>query len=153
MSSPPSLPYRSKTIAAWLAVVAGASGLHRIYLHGVADKLAWAHVPLTALGLYGAERMARFGQDDRLSWILVPLLGLMLSQAMLMAIVYALTPDERWDARHNPGWPVHSTRWGAVLAAVAALAIGGVVLIGTIAYSFQRLFEWQVESAQVAPAR
>ena len=81
---------------------------------------------------------------------MIPLLGLMLSQAMLCAIVYGLTPDERWDARHNPGWPVRATRWGAVLAAVAALAIGGVVLIGTIAFSVQKFFEWQLESAPAA---
>ncbi len=142
----PPRPYRSKTVAAWLALLLGSVGLHRIYLNGPTDKLAWGHVPLTVLGLVGAERMTAFGQDDRLAWLLVPLLGLMLSQAMLFAIVYALTPDERWDARHNPGQPGRSTRWGAVLAAVAALTIGGVVLIGTIAFSIQKIFEVQLES-------
>ncbi len=141
-------PYRSKTVAAWLALLAGTIGLHRIYLHGAGDKLAWAHVPPTVLGLYGIERMAHFGQDDRLAWMLIPLLGLMISQATLLAIVYALTPDERWDERHNPGMPERSTRWGAVLAAVAGLFFGGAVLIGTIAFSFQKFFESQVESAQ-----
>ncbi|MFO1268417.1 MAG: hypothetical protein U1F67_17580 [Rubrivivax sp.] len=68
----------------------GAIGLHRIYLNGAGDKLAWAHVPFTALGLVGAERMATLGQDDRLAWILVPVLGLMLAQGMLRAIVHAL---------------------------------------------------------------
>lgn len=146
--APSRQPYRSKTLAAWLALLAGALGLHRIYLHGPADKLAWAHVPLTALGLVGVERMAMVGQDDRLAWILVPLLGLMLSQAMICAIVYALTPDERWDALYNPDWPLRATRWGAVLAAIAALLIGGVVLIGTIAFSIQKVFEWQIESVR-----
>lgn len=140
--------YRSKTLAAWLALVAGALGLHRIYLHGVGDKLAWAHVPFTALGLVGAERMSTLGQNDRLAWVLVPVLGLMLSQAMLFAILYALTPDERWDERYNPGQPPQATRWGSVLAAVAALVIGGVVLIGTIAFSIQKIFEVQLEAQQ-----
>ena len=145
--SPPAGAYRSKTLAAWLAVVLGAFGVHRLYLHGRADPLAWAHWPLTLLGLVGAVRMARLGQEDRLAWVLVPLLGLMLSQAMLCAIVYALAPDEQWDAARNPGWPPRQTRWGAVLAAIAALMIGGVVLIGTIAFSIQKLFEWQAEAA------
>ena len=140
-------PYRSKTLAAWLALLAGSFGLHRIYLHGLGDKLAWAHVPVTTLGLVGAERMSALGQDDRLAWVLVPLLGLMLSQAALLAIVFALTPDERWDERYNPGQPVHPTRWGAVLAAIAALLVGGIVLIGTIAFSIQKIFEIQLESA------
>ncbi|MFO1296858.1 MAG: TM2 domain-containing protein [Rubrivivax sp.] len=69
-----SSPYRSKTAAAWLALLFGAIGLHRIYLNGANDKLAWAHVPFTALGLVGAERMATLGQDDRLGEILVPVL-------------------------------------------------------------------------------
>lgn len=140
-------PYRSKTLAAWLALLLGSLGLHRIYLNGWLDKLAWAHVPLTTLGLVGAERMAALGQDDRLAWVLVPLLGLMLSQGALIGIVHALTPDERWDARHNPGLVPRPTRWGAVLAAIAGLLVGGVVLIGTIAFSIQRLFEWQLETA------
>lgn len=144
--SPAPPPYRSKTLAAWLALVAGAFGLHRIYLHGMGDKLAWGHVPFTTLGLVGAERMSTLGQNDRLAWVLVPVLGLMLSQAMFFAILYALTPDERWDARYNPGQPAHATRWGAVLAAVAALVVGGVVLIGTIAFSIQKIFETQLEA-------
>lgn len=146
--SAPTSPYRSKTLAAWLALVAGSLGLHRIYLNGWSDKLAWAHVPVTTLGLVGAERMSALGQNDRLAWVLVPLLGLMLSQAMLFAIVYALTPDERWDARYNPDLPGRTTRWGAVLAAIAALLVGGVVLIGTIAFSIQKVFETQLESSQ-----
>ncbi|MBL8289182.1 MAG: hypothetical protein JNL85_14470 [Rubrivivax sp.] len=140
-------PYRSKTAAAWLALLLGAIGLHRIYLNGSGDRLAWAHVPFTTLGLFGAERMATLGQDDRLAWLLVPLLGLMLAQGMLCAIVYALTPDERWDARHNPDRPGRATGWGPVLAAIAALMVGGVVLIGTIAFSIQKAFEWQAEPA------
>jgi hypothetical protein len=140
--------YRSKTLAAWLALVAGALGLHRLYLHGFRDKLAWAHAPVTALGLIGVERLVTLGQDDRLAWVLLPVLGLMLSQAMLAAIVYALTPDERWDARHNPGQPGTPTAWGPVLAAITALMLGGIVLIGTIAFSIQKLFEWQLESAE-----
>ncbi|MBI5717848.1 MAG: TM2 domain-containing protein [Burkholderiales bacterium] len=153
MSSSSAPPYRSKTLAAWLALLFGSLGLHRIYLRGAGDKLAWAHVPVTTLGLVGAERMSALGQDDRLAWVLVPLLGLMLSQAALFAIVFALTPDERWDERHNPGQPVHATRWGAVLAAIAALTVGGVVLIGTIAFSIQKVFETQLESAPIEPRR
>jgi hypothetical protein len=143
-------PYRSKTIAAWLALVAGSLGAHRLYLHGGRDWLAWAHGPVTALGLLGTQRMSAFGQDDRLACLLVPLLGLMISQAMLFAIIYALTPDERWDAERNPGQAGRSTRWAPVLAAIAALLLGGVVLIGTIAFSIQKFFEWRFEPASAA---
>jgi len=142
--------YRSKTVATWLGVTAGALGAQRFYLHGARDALAWLHLPPTLLGLWGAWRMEVLGQDDHLAWLLVPLLGAMLSIAMLAAIVSALTPDERWDARHNPGLPSRSTRWGPVLGAVAALLAGGIVLMGTIAFAGQRFFEWQQASAVAA---
>lgn len=135
--------YRSKALATWLAVLAGALGAQRFYLHDMRDALAWAHLPPTVLGLWGAWRMHTLGQDDRLAWVLVPLLGLMLSLGMLAAIVSGLTPDARWDARHNPGLPSRATGWLPVLGVIAALMLGGITLMGTIAFSGQRFFEWQ----------
>lgn len=146
------MSYRSKTVAAWLALLGGALGLHRLYLHGLRDRVAWAHWPPTVAGLLGVERMWALGQDDRASWVLIPLLGLMISQAALTAIVYALTPDEAWAARRNPGQPVVATGWGPVLAAITALLLGGGVLMGTIAFSGQKFFEWQLEGRAGAAA-
>ena len=145
--------YRSKTLAAWLALLLGSLGLHRLYLRGFGDVLAWLHPVATAVGVLGVHRLRSLGQDDMLAWLLVPVLGLMLSQAMLLAIIYALTPDVRWDARHNPGQPVTATTWGPVFAAVLGLLLGGGVLMGTIAYSGQKFFEWQFQDTQTAPAR
>jgi len=143
------MAYRSKTLAAWLALLAGCLGAHRFYLRGFGDRLAWLYWPPTLLGLWGVLRMRALGQDDRLAWALIPLLGLALSAAMLAAIVLALTADEEWDSRHNPGHAVVRTGWGPVLAAIAALALGGVVLMGTIAFGIQRFFEWQLEPPPV----
>ncbi len=140
------MAYRSKTLAAWLAVLLGAFGAHRLYLRGLRDLGAWAYWPPTLLGLWGVLRMRELGQDDHLAWLLIPLLGLTLSAAMLAAIVLALTADEKWAARHNPGREPVASGWGAVLAAIAALALGGVVLMGTIAFGLQKLFEWQLEA-------
>ena len=139
--------YRSKSVATWLAIVLGTLGIHRFYLHGLGDKLGWLHPLPTAIGLIGATRMRDLGQNDGLAWILVPVLGLMISQAMLCAIVYALTPDEKWDARHNPGVAPHATAWAPVLGAILALMLGGGVLMGTIAFSGQKFFEWQLAPA------
>ena len=139
------IAYRSKTVATWLALLVGALGIHRFYLHGGRDRLGWLHPLPTLTGLVGVLRMRNLGQDDHLAWLLIPLIGLMLSQAMLCAIVYGLTPDEKWDARHNPGQPTHATRWAPVLGAIAALAVGGAVLMGTIAFTGQKIFEWQAE--------
>jgi hypothetical protein len=140
--------YKSKTLATWLALLGGSLGLHRLYLHGGRDVWAWLHPWPTLAGLAGVRRMLEHGQDDRLAWLLLPLLGLMLAQAALCAIIYGLTPDERWDARHNAGAPVHPTAWGPVLGVIAALMIGATALMATIAFSGQRYFEWQVDEAR-----
>jgi hypothetical protein len=142
------MAYKSKTLATWIALLGGSLGLHRFYLKGGRDVLAWLHPVPTLAGLVGVQRMLELGQDDKMAWLLLPLLGLMLAQAALCAIVYGLTPDERWDARHNPGAPVHATGWGPVLGVIAALMIGATALISTIAFSGQRYFEWQVEASR-----
>lgn len=139
--------YRSKTAAAWWAIAGGSLGAHRFYLHGSRDLWAWLHPLPTLIGLYGLRRVQVWGQDDHLAWLLVPLLGLMIAQAMLFAILYALTPDEKWDATMNPGQPPRDTRWLPVFAAILALALGATALMATIAFGGQRYFEYQVDEA------
>jgi hypothetical protein len=72
----------------------------------------------------------------------------MVAQAAAFAIFYGLTGDERWGLRHNPGQPVRSAGWIAVIGVIVALAIGATALMATIAFSGQRYFEWQVEEAR-----
>jgi TM2 domain-containing membrane protein YozV len=132
---------RSKAVAAWLALLLGGVGAHRFYLRGARDPWAWLHAVPTLIGLYGVQRMRALGQDDQLAWVLIPLLGVVLSITMLMAIVYALTPDEKWDARWNEGREVSRSGWPAVFGAIAGLAVGATVLMSTIAFVGQRIFE------------
>ena len=136
--------YKSKAAATWLALTLGSFGVHRIYLHGVKDKLAWLHPWPTLIGLYGVQRMDQLGQDDRLAWLLLPFLGLMLVQGMICGIVYGLTSDERWNARHNPGKEPRASGWAAVIGVVFCVFVGGICLMSTIAFSAQRYFENQV---------
>lgn len=144
---------KSKTWAAWSAVLGGSLGLHRFYLHGIRDAWAWLHALPTALGLIGVQRLRHIGQDDVWAWILIPVLGLMISQAMLCAIVHALTPDARWDAHYNPGLPGVDTGWGPIFPAALALLLGGAVLMGTVAYSGQKFFEWQLNPEPALPPK
>ena len=140
---------KSKTVAAWLAFLGGPLGLHRFYLHRLGDPLGWLLPLPTALGLYGMERVQQHGQDDHLSWLLIPLLGFTIAACALRAILYALAPPERWNAQHNPGAapdaPAGRTHWGTVCAIVAALMVGTGVLMASLAFSFQRYFEYQGE--------
>lgn len=149
-TSPPRSP-RSKTLATWLALLGGPLGLHRFYLHGVGDLPGWLLPVPTAIGLWGLRRVAEFGQDDHLAWLLIPVLGFTVAATMLQAILYGLTPDERWNARHNPDTPADQAPqagWGAVIGIALALLVGAGVLMATIAFSGQRYFEYQIEEAR-----
>lgn len=143
MSSTPGVGYRSKTFATWAAIVGGVLGLHRFYLHGLRDPVGWLHPLPTLIGFYGVQRMRRLGIDDQTAWLLIPLLGASIFAAMTAAIVYGLTPDDRWNARFNPGpGPQHRTGWSAVLGVVVALPVGAGVLMATIAFCAQHYFEY-----------
>lgn len=141
--------YKSKTLAAWAALVGGPVGLHRFYLYGLGDFWGWLHAVPTLLGLWGINRALNYGQDDQLAWLLIPVLGCMVAFTMLHAILYGLTPDEKWHARFNPNLGPQDTPpssgWGAVVAIVLSLMIGATVLMATIAFSGQRYFEYQVQ--------
>ncbi|MEJ6007944.1 TM2 domain-containing protein [Paucibacter sp. AS339] len=145
-------PYKSKTVTAWLALLLGSFGLHRFYLHGFGDKLGWLHPWPTLIGLYGVQRMDQLGQDDRLAWVLIPVLGLMLVNATISGIVYGLTSDADWNAKHNPGQTIRPSGWAVIIAVIACVMIGGISLMSTIAFSAQRYFESQVEAPQDKPA-
>ena len=138
---------KNKTIATVLAFLGGPLGLHRFYLHGWRDWVGWLYPLPTLLGLAGVQRMRAFGQDDRIAWLLIPLLGLAISAAMLTAIVYGLTPDDKWAARHAPGRPPRAIGWVPVLGVIAALLLGASALMATVVFGMQHFFEWQLESA------
>lgn len=132
---------KRKGVAAWLAAVAGSLGAHRFYLYGARDVWAWAHPLPTLLGLAGLRQAQVHGVDTpALLWAL-PLFGVMVAVACLQAILIGLTPDERWNDRHNPGTPAPPSGWPAVLATVLALLMGGTALMAAVAYAAQRYFE------------
>ena len=142
---------KSKTFAAWLAFLGGPLGLHRFYLHGLADRWGWLLPLPTAIGAYGVERMATLGQNDGLSWILIPILGFTVAGCCLTAIFYGLMKPEQWNARYNPGHPgapQGNTSWTTIWAIVFALMVGAGTLMASIAISFQHYFESQVEEGR-----
>lgn len=143
---------KNKTLAAWLAFLGGPLGLHRFYLHGMGDMLGWLLPIPTALGIYGIQRVQQLGQDDHYSWILIPLLGFTIAGCALRAILYGLMTPERWNARYNPSAPAEApagqTQWVTIGAIVLALLMGTTVLMASLAFSFQRYFEYQIEEAR-----
>jgi hypothetical protein len=151
--------YKSKTLATWVAFFGGPVGLHRFYLHGFADVWGWLLPLPTMLGAWGLRRVGELGQDDQLAWLLIPILGFTVAATMLQAILYGLTPDETWHARHNaalsaslkaadPTRELPSSGWAAVIGVGLSLMVGATVLMSTIAFSGQRYFEYQVEESR-----
>jgi uncharacterized membrane protein len=143
---------KSKTAAAWLALLGGPVGLHRFYLYGRRDRLGWVLPLPTLLGLYGILRAQRYGLDDQWSWILIPLLGFTIAGCALAAIVYGLTVPDKWNARFNPAAQREATSggtsWATIFAVVLALMIGTGVLMASLAFSFQHYFEYQIEEGR-----
>ncbi|MFM9991044.1 MAG: hypothetical protein ACKVOY_06365 [Burkholderiaceae bacterium] len=143
---------KNKTLAAWLTFLGGPLGLHRLYLFGLGDTLAWLLPIPTTLGLYGLERLMDYGVDDVLSWWLLPLLGFSIAGNSLMAIVYALMSKEQWNQKFNPESDIDSaagqTQWLTIGVLVVALMVGATSLLSGLVYSFQRYFETQIEEAR-----
>lgn len=143
---------KNKTVAAWLAFVAGPLGLHRFYLFGFSDRLGWLLPVPTLLGSYGVQRALAFGLDDALSWLLIPLLGFTIAACAINAIVYGLMAPQSWNARFNPrAIPDHvagETNWLTIGAVVLSLLVGSTVLISSIVFSFQHYFEYQIDEAR-----
>ena len=139
---------KNKTTAACLALIGGQLGLHRLYLFGMNDVWAWAHPVAAALGWWGFERVRQYGQDDQLAWVLVPLLGFTLAATSLTAIYYGLSSPEKWNAQHNPSTPeaiAGNTHWLTIGVVVFSLLFGAVALMSSMAFSFQRYCEYQVD--------
>jgi hypothetical protein len=143
---------KNKTLAAWLAALGGPLGLHRFYLYGLTDLLGWLLPIPTALGIYGIERVQRYGVDDQWSWVLIPLLGFTIAGCALTAIVYGLMTREKWNARFNRAASEDAasgaTSWFTIAAVVVSLLVGTSVLMASIAFSFQRYFEYQIEEGR-----
>ena len=145
------LRVKNKTTAALLALIGGQLGLHRLYLFGMKDLWTWVHPMAAALGWWGIERVRQYGQDDQLAWVLVPLLGFTLAATSLTAIYYGLSSPEKWNTQHNPSTleaAAGNTNWLTIGVVVFSLLFGAVTLMSSIAFSFQRYFEYQVEEAR-----
>ena len=142
---------KNKTIAAFLALIFGQLGLHRLYLFGLKDHWIWVHPVMASLGWWGVYRARHFGQDDQLAWVLIPLLGFTLAANAFIVLYYGLMSSEKWNAKHNPDHlesTAGNTHWLTIGAVVVALLFGAVTLMSSLAFCFQRYFEYQVEEAR-----
>jgi hypothetical protein len=118
--------FRHKALAALLAALAGALGLNRLYL---GQTLWWLPLGLTALTEPLLIGVRNWYQTPAFFILMIPVVA-----GFIQALVIALMPDERFDARFNAGTQRRNrSGWDAVLVAIATLAGGAIVLMTTIA--------------------
>lgn len=128
--------HKNKTFATLLASVFGGVGAHRFYLNGKRDFWGWAHfatLPLSVLAI--ASGSARPWLFLGMFFVISVLAG------FLEALVIGLTPDEKWDARHNPAsGKTSNSGWPVILLIIVTMFAGLTALIGVIARTFDLLF-------------
>jgi hypothetical protein len=147
---------KNKTAAVWLTFFFGPLGIHRRYLLGRFDLLAYLLPIPTLLGAYGVYRARTLGVDDALSWVLMPLLGFTLAGCALNAIVYGLRSTEAWNRRFNPDAdpesPAGATHWLTVFGLAVALLVGTAMLMASLAFTIQHYFEAQMDQPAAVSA-
>ncbi len=129
-------PHKNKTLAALLAAVLGAAGIHRLYLRGAHDRLAWLHFALLAATLV----LLVAAPSINLFYRLLPAILSMIA-GFLQALVLGVTPDDKFDAAFNVGSDGRSdSRWPLALLLVATMLVGATVLISTMARLFDLMY-------------
>ncbi|HRO58750.1 MAG TPA: hypothetical protein PK177_06225 [Burkholderiaceae bacterium] len=136
LSSRATSAHRSKALAGALGLVLGWAGAHRLYL----GWRFWWIYPVIAMPTMGLALAT--GGD---AWFRHPgflIAALVAVVAMLEAILICLTPDKKWDARHNPDSGIESNnRWAVVLIAIAALMLGTILLMSVLAIGLEGYVE------------
>ncbi len=108
--------FKNKTTATLLASLGGSLGLHRFYLIGARRLWPWLY-PLFA-------------------WTLVPTFA-----GFIEALRFALTPDQKWDAKWNAESSTTNHSGWLVIIVAALTLFGSMVLFMTlISFALGRYF-------------
>lgn len=130
--------HKSKTVACLLASCGGAFGLHRFYLHGKREVVAWLY--LCASFVYLAIVIVHWMQDSLGANVAV-LFPLSAFAALIESLYLGLTGDDEWDARYNVR-ALQRSRSGWPLVVLLVLTLGGgfVALIACMARATDLLY-------------
>jgi TM2 domain len=127
--------FRHKALAALLAFLFGGLGLHRLYL---GQSRWWLPLAVTLAMIPLLIGVRNWYQTPAFFVAMVPV-----AAGFIEALVIALTPDPKFDARFNPaGARTNQSGWDAVLVAILTLLVGTTVLMTTIVLLFQTYFEY-----------
>lgn len=126
--------FRHKALAALLAALTGALGVNRLYL---GQRLWWLPLAVTAMTVPLLIGVRNWYQTPAYFVLMIPV-----TAGFIQALVIALMPDERFDARFNAGSERRNrSGWDAVLVAIVTLGGGAIVLMTAIALLVQTYHE------------
>lgn len=126
-SSPKSsVRHYSKIVASLLAALLGVFGAHWWYL---GRRWAWLATVVPCLLMLLIPLYPVWWDNPPFLLLIIPL-----TAGFIEALVFALKPDEKFDARYNPQSGRQTvTGWNAVLIAIAVTFFGGAIMIYGIA--------------------
>jgi TM2 domain-containing membrane protein YozV len=126
--------FKHKALSALLAFLLGGLGAHRLYL-GL--RFWWLPLAVTMAMLPLLVGVRNWYQSPAFFVAMVPVVA-----GFIHALVLALMPDEKFDARFNPGVARRNgSGWDAVLVAIATLFFGTTILMTTLVLLFQTYYE------------
>lgn len=128
------MTFKHKTLAAALAALFGALGAHRLYLN---LRLWWLPLGLTMLCLPLLIGVSNWYQTPAFFMLMIPV-----TAGFIHALVLALMPDEKFDARFNATLTrKNNSGWNAVFVAILTLGLGAIAVMTTLALLLQTVFE------------
>jgi hypothetical protein len=128
------ISFKNKTLASFLAACLGVLGAHRFYLEGAGGLRPWIYPGWSVIvGSLVVRHLFEIYPDfpAGMSQVLHPLTFVALLPAFagyIEALVIALTPDARWDARHN-AQSDRKSHSGALAIVVAVLTLAGAMIV------------------------
>ena len=135
-ASQESTPHKIKTLATFLAAFFGGIGAHRFYLHGMRDRLGWAHIVTLPISLLAVTVWPDQQRLFTCSLFLISILA-----GLLEALILGLIPDEKWDQRYNSlSGKTSNSGWTVVLLLVFSLMAGATGVIAAMARTFDLLY-------------
>jgi hypothetical protein len=127
-----------KTVAAFLSTTLGGFGLHRFYMYGRGDFWGWIYA--AAFLIYAGLVLTEYPEKP-FGNILHALFPLSVYAAFIESLSIGLTPDEKWDTKHNRhAGRSRASRWPLVVILVLTLLIGYTALVTSIARASDLLY-------------
>jgi hypothetical protein len=118
---------RSKALAAFLSFYGGWFGAHWYYLGRPNAK--WLTF-IVVIFLIMASQADVWWDTPAIFIVFIPAIA-----GFIESVVLCLMPDEKFDARYNPGYVrLKHTGWGPILVAISCFLLGAVLTLFAIAH-------------------